>query len=108
MADLDPRCPFCSEDIGLDRSNRERHIGRHMEGIAFAVVTKPYEEWEFYSGPSEQHLEDPSLGAAASWYSEPTWYLSPSSSDNEDAPAPRLSSVNPFRVQRRRLSSQAG
>ncbi|KAK0510609.1 hypothetical protein JMJ35_007041 [Cladonia borealis] len=64
MADLDPRCSFCSEDIGLDRSNRERHIGRHMEEIAFAVVTKPYEEWDFYSGPSEKHLDGPSLNIA--------------------------------------------
>ena len=74
MAHLDPRYPFCSEDIGRIRTNRGRHIGRHMEEIAFAVVTKPYEEWDFYSSPSERHLDDPSLSTAVSWYSEPTWY----------------------------------
>ena len=74
VADPDPRCPFCSEDMGLDRTNRGRHIGRHMEEIAFAVVTKPYEEWDFYSGPSEKQLDGPNLCTAASWYSEPTWY----------------------------------
>ena len=45
-------CPFCNEDIGFDLIERVRHIGRHMEEIAFAIVTKPYEEWDFYSDSS--------------------------------------------------------
>ena len=38
-------CHFC----GKHTIRGEKHIGRHMEEVAFAVVTKPYEEWEVYS-----------------------------------------------------------
>lgn len=45
-------CVFCGEQTGGKNNNREQHIGRHMEEIAFAVVRKPYEEWDFYSDSS--------------------------------------------------------
>ena len=48
-------CIFCGERTDPGKSGcgaREQHIGRHMEEIAFAVVPKAYEEWEFYSESS--------------------------------------------------------
>lgn len=45
-------CIFCGEQTGGKDNNRQKHIGRHMEEIAFAVVRKPYEEWDFYSDSS--------------------------------------------------------
>ena len=45
-------CIFCGEQTGGKNNNREKHIGRHMEEIAFAVVRKPYEEWDFHSDSS--------------------------------------------------------
>ena len=44
-------CIFCGDqtDTGTGRNGRGRHVGRHMEEIAFTVVSKPYEKWEFYS-----------------------------------------------------------
>lgn len=35
-----------------------RHICRHMEEIAFTVVTKPYEDWDFYSDASSTRDQD--------------------------------------------------
>ena len=66
---VDPKCLFCNEDIGFDRTERGRHVGRHMEEIAFAIVTKPYEEWDFYTASSERYLD-----GQGPWHSEPTWY----------------------------------
>lgn len=47
-------CIFCQEwtEVGSGENARGRHIGRHMEEIAFAVVPKAYEDWEFYSESS--------------------------------------------------------
>lgn len=47
-------CIFCGEqtEAGKGDNARGRHVGRHMEEIAFAVVPKAYEEWEFYSESS--------------------------------------------------------
>ena len=45
-------CLFCGEETGSGKNDRGRHVGRHMEEIAFAVVSKPYEEWDFYSDSS--------------------------------------------------------
>lgn len=46
-------CPFCQKvSPKWNTAGRARHIGRHMEEIAFAVVPKAYEEWEFYSNSS--------------------------------------------------------
>lgn len=48
-------CLFCGEPLKkAETAKRARHIGRHMEEIAFSVVTKPYEEWEFYSDSSDK------------------------------------------------------
>lgn len=66
---VDPEYLFCNEDIGFDRTERVRHIGRHMEEIAFAVVTKPYEEWDFYSVSSDRYLD-----GQGPWHSKPAWY----------------------------------
>ena len=46
-------CLFCGEQTEGKINSREKHIGRHMEEIAFAVVRKPYEEWDFYSDSSD-------------------------------------------------------
>ena len=45
-------CIFCGEKVGGEDHRRDKHVGRHMEEIAFAVVRKPYEEWDFYSDSS--------------------------------------------------------
>ena len=53
-------CIFCGEQTGSKNNSREKHIGRHMEEIAFAVVRKRYEEWDFYSdssGPAHHDIE---------------------------------------------------
>ena len=53
-------CHFCKEELSeVGEIEYARHVGRHMEEIAFAVVTKPYEDWEFYSdcsGKSNKNL----------------------------------------------------
>ena len=41
------KCLFCGESNG-----GRRHIERHMEEVAFTVVSIPYKEWEFYSDSS--------------------------------------------------------
>lgn len=47
-------CLFCGDrtEEGSGHGSRGRHVGRHMEEIAFTVVSKGYEEWEFYSDSS--------------------------------------------------------
>ena len=50
-------CPFCRKSCPrLDTIERGRHIGRHMEEIAFVVVPTVYEEWEFYSNCSNDQF----------------------------------------------------
>ena len=53
-------CPFCGEKTDRGEVARVKHLGRHMEEIAFAVVTKSYEDWDFYSDSSSrsQHAID--------------------------------------------------
>ena len=47
------KCVFCGEVLLEDEwEERVRHVGRHMEEIAFTVVTRIYEDWEFYSDAS--------------------------------------------------------
>ena len=48
-------CLFCGERTraGDDRS---QHVGRDMEEIAFSVVSKPYDEWSFYSDSSSAEI----------------------------------------------------
>ena len=52
------KCPFCGEDNLHVEDSRRRHIERHMEEVAFAVVSKPYEEWDFYSDSTSKSLAD--------------------------------------------------
>jgi hypothetical protein len=42
-------CVFCDQKIEGTIRDLIRHIGRHMEEIAFAVVPRAYEDWAFYS-----------------------------------------------------------
>ena len=48
------KCLFCGENNLYVEDSRRRHIERHMEEVAFAVVSKPYEEWDFYSDSSSE------------------------------------------------------
>ncbi|KAF8248009.1 hypothetical protein K440DRAFT_627729 [Wilcoxina mikolae CBS 423.85] len=48
------RCPFCTEGLPVEKLELGRHLGRHMEEIAFAVVSKPYEEWKFYDDSASE------------------------------------------------------
>ena len=45
-------CLICGERIETGRVHLARHVGRHMEEISFAVVTKTYEEWASYADTS--------------------------------------------------------
>lgn len=47
-------CLFCGQRTthGTGKNSRGRHVGQHMEEIAFMVVPKAYEDWEFYSEAS--------------------------------------------------------
>ena len=56
---LHKMCVFCGEVLPEAKcEERSRHVGRHMEEIAFTVVTKPYEEWDFYSDASSARYRD--------------------------------------------------
>lgn len=58
-------CIFCGEQTKGKNNNSEKHIGRHMEEIAFAVVRKPYEERDFYSDSSGTAHHDMKLDPQA-------------------------------------------
>lgn len=47
---------FCNSQLTTFEKEQIRHISRHMEEIAFAVVPREYEDWTFYSD-SENHWE---------------------------------------------------
>ncbi|KAL8774267.1 MAG: hypothetical protein Q9209_001018 [Squamulea sp. 1 TL-2023] len=49
---LPEHCLFCGKTIGERVTDYTRHVGRHMEEIAFAVIPKQYEDWELYSDNS--------------------------------------------------------
>lgn len=52
-------CVFCEKvQYMADLKDRTEHVARHMEEIAFTVVTKPYEDWDFYSDASSVKYED--------------------------------------------------
>lgn len=58
----DIACLFCREILSnAKRIERARHVGRHMEEIAFSVVTKPYEDWDFYTNSSGKSNKDEDL-----------------------------------------------
>ena len=55
---LPKNCAFCEEVLSnYDRIDRSRHLARHMEEIAFTVVPKPYEDWDFYSDTSSVNYQ---------------------------------------------------
>ena len=63
-------CIFCGErtETGKGNNSGVRHVGRHMEEIAFTVVPKAYEEWEFYSeSSSTSSYSYEQAKAAVSW-----------------------------------------
>lgn len=49
-------CLFCGQQTteGKGQHSRGRHVGQHMEEIAFTVVPKAHEDWEFYSEASSR------------------------------------------------------
>ncbi len=54
----DTVCLFCRETLSnAKREERARHVGRHMEEIAFSAVTKPYEDWDFDTNSSGKSNE---------------------------------------------------
>lgn len=65
-ADNERVCPFC-DDQPTPGASACRHIGRHMEEIAFSVVSIPYEDWSFYSDSS---LVGSSKDLSISWEDE--------------------------------------
>jgi Fungal Zn(2)-Cys(6) binuclear cluster domain len=70
--------------MGPGRKEVGVHLGRHMEEIAFAVVTKPYDDWEFYSDSSHSvplDIRDHDFKDPQRWSKTPT-SISPSLSDN--------------------------
>ena len=50
-------CIFCGErtEAGNGNNSRGRHVGRHMEEIAFTIVRKAYEDWDFYTDSSSSN-----------------------------------------------------
>jgi hypothetical protein len=43
-------CPICGDFVETwSTSVYCAHVCQHMEQIAFAIVTKPYEDWDFYT-----------------------------------------------------------
>ena len=57
LSDDSIACVFCGEVLPALVPMRFRHIGRHMEEIAFAVIPRQYEDWEFYSDSTVVHPE---------------------------------------------------
>ncbi|KAF3938805.1 Ankyrin-1 [Dactylella cylindrospora] len=54
-------CPFCGQDIPGSRNALMQHLGRHLEEISFAVVAKPYKEWQFYEDSVSCKSSAPSI-----------------------------------------------
>ena len=63
-------CLCCSKEILPSRPS-SRHVGRHMEEIAFSVVSKPHEDWSFYSNSSALGHTRSSIGIGNSLASPP-------------------------------------
>ena len=51
-AGADISCPLCQETINRPQTRLSVHLGRHMEEISYAVVTRPYTSWKFYDESS--------------------------------------------------------
>ncbi|KAI9836029.1 MAG: hypothetical protein M1819_001640 [Sarea resinae] len=59
-AGSDAACKFCGEKINVHQvhlKDQAAHIAQHMEEIAFAVLAKQYNDWDFYSAYSD--LDNP-------------------------------------------------
>lgn len=54
-------CPFCGQEIAESRNALMQHLGRHLEEISFAVVSRPYEEWQFYEDSVSAKSSVPSM-----------------------------------------------
>ncbi|OAL48501.1 ankyrin [Pyrenochaeta sp. DS3sAY3a] len=54
-------CPFCNQEIAESRNVLMQHLGRHLEEISFAVVSRPYEEWQFYEDSVSAKSSVPSV-----------------------------------------------
>jgi ankyrin repeat protein len=57
----DSVCPFCTKLITGGRGYLTQHLGRHLEEISFAIVRKPYEEWQFYEDSVSATSPAPSI-----------------------------------------------
>ena len=88
-------CPFCQETLSLyNNRSRDRHVGRHMEEIAFAVVPKAYEDWEFYSDSSGDIPRRPT--STMTDYAEAAHVPAPSETYRDTVMGPyRCEKVNP-------------
>jgi uncharacterized C2H2 Zn-finger protein len=53
-------CPFCNKLIDAGRNYYAQHVGRHLEEISFAVITKPWRKWEFYEETASEKSSTPS------------------------------------------------
>jgi len=52
-------CLFCGKEANTMEDCPSKHLWRHMEEIAFTVVSKPYEKWDFYSDSSANDQSQP-------------------------------------------------
>lgn len=58
-------CSFCDTHLA-DETSVPQHVGRHLEELAFIILSKKYQEWEFYDeGSTEAHA----LSCSSSEYS---------------------------------------
>ena len=59
IPDNEIACLFCGETLPRRvLGERARHVGRHMEEIVFSVLTKRYEDWDFYTESSRKSDKD--------------------------------------------------
>lgn len=42
-------CVFCTESLSGKERDNIRHVARHMEEMAFSIVSRQYEQWDFYT-----------------------------------------------------------
>lgn len=48
-------CVFCEQEVEGNSTEKFCHLGHHMEEMAFSVVSRQYEEWDFYSDSEGRH-----------------------------------------------------
>ncbi|KAK5089653.1 hypothetical protein LTR70_006537 [Exophiala xenobiotica] len=51
-------CIFCTDGLAGKERDKFRHVARHMEEMAFSIVPRQYEQWDFYAdaGSREGYL----------------------------------------------------